>query len=81
MGHGHFRRPEQPSDLGRSQPNCQWEADGGEMGSPSWVCDWVLATWEFPETSGCPGLLWGKHGEYIGWLWSAEDHPEVLANP
>lgn len=38
----------------------------GENGEPSWVCDWVLATWEFPERSRCPGLLWGNKEEYIG---------------
>lgn len=52
-----------------------------KWGVPFWVCDWVLATWEFPERSRCPGLLWGKHGEYIGWLWPAEDLAEVLTNP
>ena len=54
---------------------------GEKWGVPFWVCDWVLATWEFPERSRCPGLLWGKHGEYMGWLSPAEDLPEVLTNP
>lgn len=52
-----------------------------KWGVPFWVCGWVLTTWEFPESSKSPGLLWAKHGGYTGWPGPAEDHPELLANP
>ena len=52
MGHGHFRRPEQPSDVGRSQPSCQWEADGGEMGSPSGFVTGYLPPGSFQKEAG-----------------------------